>query len=183
MKKALCHFLLVKILGWKIRVTVPDYKKCIIVVAPHTSNWDFILGEIFYSAIGRKTNLLMKKEWFFFPINIILRSIGVIPVDRGHSSSLTSQLIKHAKNQSEFHLAITPEGTRSANSKWKRGFYHIAMGAQIPIVLYAIDFPSKTIVGEKVIIPTGDADKEIEDIKKYYTHFVGKNPENFKITG
>jgi len=180
MKKSICKFIL-KILGWKADVTVPDFKKCVIIVAPHTSNWDFLLGEIYYASAGRKAEILMKKEWFFFPMNIILKCIGVIPVNRGKNMSMTDQLIERAKQQDEFHLAITPEGTRSANGRWKSGFYYIALGAKIPIVAYAIDYSQKIIIGKKVFYPTGDFDNEIKEIKTYYSQFTGKKPENFKI--
>ena len=78
----LCQLLL-KIAGWTVDVTVPDYPKCIICVAPHTSNWDFILGKLAYGAVGRKAGFLMKSSWFFFPLGCIFRAIGGIPVSRG----------------------------------------------------------------------------------------------------
>lgn len=164
-----------------MNVTVPNYKKCVIIVAPHTSNWDFLIGELFYTAIGRKTSILMKKEWFFFPIDILLKHLNVIPVNRSKKTSMTDQLVERAKQQEEFHLAITPEGTRSANGNWKKGFYYIALNANIPIVAYAIDYPTKTITAEKIFTPTGDVEHEMEEIKEYYSHFRGKNPQNFKI--
>lgn len=181
MRKAICKFIYEKILGWKAVVMVPDFDKYIICAAPHTSNWDFIIGKLFYATIGRETGFMMKKEWFFFPLGILLRYMGGIPVDRNKKTSLVEQMVQKIKKSKTFHLAITPEGTRSANPHWKKGFYYIALKGQIPIVLIGIDYKTKTITAGKVIIPSGDVDKDMKEIKLYFKQFTGKNPENFTI--
>lgn len=181
MKKAICSFIYYKVLGWKTRVTVPDDDKYIICAAPHTSNWDFLIGKLFYAAIGRDTGFMMKKEWFFFPLGALLRYMGGIPVYRSKKTSLVEQVAKEFGERKTFHLAITPEGTRSRNANWKKGFYHIAMKAKVPIILIGIDYKIKTIVAEKMIMPTGDIEKEMMEIKQYFTQFTGKNPDNFAI--
>ncbi len=181
MKKSICSFIYFKLLGWKISVKAPDYDKCIICAAPHTSNFDLFIGKLFYGAIGRDTQFMMKKEWFFWPLGILFRYMGGIPVNRGKRTSLVDQMTEEAKKRDVFHLAITPEGTRSANPNWKKGFYRIAYQAQIPIVLAGIDYQKKCITMEKVIFPTGDIDKEIEEIKLYFKDFKGKHPEKFAI--
>lgn len=179
MKKAICSFIYHKILGWKSIVTVPDFDKYIICAAPHTSNWDFIIGKLFYGAIGRETGFMMKKEWFFFPLGCLLRYMGGIPVYRSKKTSMVEQVAKQIKESKTFHLAITPEGTRSPNPNWKKGFYYIALRAEVPIVLIGIDYKTKTITAEKVIYPSGDIDKDMKEIKQYFTKFTGKHPENF----
>lgn len=179
MKKAICSFIYHKVLGWKSIVTVPDFDKCILCAAPHTSNWDFIIGKLFYNAIGRETGFMMKKEWFFFPLGCLLRYMGGVPVYRSKSTSMVEQIVKQVKESKTFHLAITPEGTRSPNPNWKKGFYYIALKAQVPIVLVGINYKTKTITAEKVVYPTGDVDKDMKEIKRYYTQFTGKHPENF----
>lgn len=179
MKKAICSFIYHKLLGWKSVVTAPDYDKYIICAAPHTSNWDFIIGKLFYAAIGRETGFMMKKEWFFFPLGALLRYMGGVPVYRGKKTSMVEQVSNEIKKRKTFHLAITPEGTRSANPNWKKGFYYIAMKADIPIILVGIDYKTKTISAEKVVIPSGDIDKDMREIKIYFKQFTGKNPENF----
>lgn len=123
----------------------------------------------------------MKKEWFFFPLGAIFRSMGGIPVHRGKHTSLVDQLIERVKQSDTFHLAITPEGTRSANPDWKKGFYYIALGAGIPIVLIGIDYEKKCIFADKYLIPSGDIDKDMKDIKLYFKDFKGKHPEKFDI--
>ena len=181
MKKAVFGFIYHKILGWKAEVHVPDYDKYIICAAPHTTNWDLFIGKLFYGAIGRDTGFMMKKDWFFWPLGPIFRWMGGIPVDRGRRTSLVDQVIKIAKESKIFHLAITPEGTRKATANWKKGFYHIAMGAGIPIMLIGIDYTKKCIYSEKMITPCGDLEKDMREIKLYYKDFKGKNPKNFTI--
>jgi hypothetical protein len=152
MKKRLYSFIYYRLLGWKTNVTVPNYDKCVICAAPHTSNWDLFIGKLFYGAIGRKTSFMMKKEWFFFPLGLIFRAIGGIPVDRSRNTSLVDQMANKFAGSKLFHLAITPEGTRKSNPNWKKGFYFIALKAQVPIMLIGIDYPTKTITSTKAIV-------------------------------
>lgn len=181
MKKAIFGFIYYKVLGWKSVVNVPDYDKYIICAAPHTSNWDLFIGKLFYGAIGRDTGFMMKKDWFFWPLGPIFRWMGGIPVERSKHTSLVEQIIRIAKERKIFHLAITPEGTRKANPNWKRGFYYIAQGADIPILLAGIDFTTKTITLGREIIPSGDIEKDMREIKLFYKDFKGKHPERFSI--
>ena len=181
MKKAICSFIYYKLLGWKTKVSVPDYDKYIICAAPHTTNWDLFIGKLFMGAIGRETGFMMIKYWFFWPLGPIFRWMGGIPVDRSRKTSLVDQMINIAKSSKKFHLAITPEGTRKANPNWKKGFYYIAQGAGLPIILVGIDYEKKCITAEKVIHPSGDLEKDMRDIKLYYKNFKGKHPENFSI--
>ncbi|MCD8261666.1 MAG: 1-acyl-sn-glycerol-3-phosphate acyltransferase [Bacteroides sp.] len=181
MKKAICSFIYYKLLGWKTVVTIPDYDKAILCVAPHTSNWDFFIGKLVYGALGRKSGFLMKKEWFFFPLGNILRAMEGIPVNRTRNTSMINQIAETAKKSKTFHLAVTPEGTRSANPKWKTGFYYMALKAGIPIELFGIDFATKTVVGTKTIFPSGDIEKDMREIKLYFSQFQGKFPQNFTL--
>lgn len=177
----IASFIYKRILGWKYRIETPEYDKCIICAAPHTSNWDFIIGKLFYKAIGRKTYFMMKSDWFFFPLGGVFKSIGGIPVDRSRKNSLVDQMVKKINDTDKITIAITPEGTRSANPNWKKGFYYIALKAGIPILLFGIDYRTKTIVSDKVVIPTGDIEKDMAEIKQYYTRFSGRYPEKFAI--
>ena len=181
MKKAIYSFIYYRLLGWKTNVTVPNYDKCVIVAAPHTSNWDLFIGKLFYGAIGRKTSFMMKKEWFFFPLGLIFKAVGGIPVDRGKRTSLVDQMAEKFASSEHFHLAITPEGTRKANPNWKKGFYHIALKAQVPIMLIGIDYSTKCITSTKAVMPCGDLEKDMREIKLYFKDFKGKNPKNFTI--
>ncbi|MDE6049909.1 MAG: lysophospholipid acyltransferase family protein [Paramuribaculum sp.] len=171
--------LLLRIAGWKVNITVPDYPKCIICVAPHTSNWDFFLGKLAYASVGRKAGFFMKESWFFFPLGCIFRALGGIPVPRKKGSSLVDAIIQKYNSSETMALAITPEGTRSRTDKWRSGFLYIAYGAKIPIVLGAIDYSTKDIIIERTFIPTGDVEADMKAIKDYYRPFKGRYPDKF----
>ncbi len=179
MGKKFYSFIYHRLLGWKENITVPYYDKCVICAAPHTSNWDLLIGELFYAAMGQKASFMMKKEWFFFPLGLFFKAIGGIPVDRQRKTSLVDQMADRFARSTRFHLAITPEGTRKPNPEWKKGFYYIALKAQVPIVLIGIDYPSRTIVATRSLVPTGDIEKDMKEIKHHFKQFKGKNPENF----
>ena len=136
MKKAIYSFIYYRLLGWKTNVTVPNYDKCVICAAPHTTNFDLFIGKLFYGALGRKTSFMMKKEWFFFPLGLIFKAVGGIPVDRGRKTSLVDQMVHHFNECKKFHLAI---------------------------------------------MPSGDINKDMREIKLYYKDFKGKHPENFAL--
>ena len=126
---------ILRMAGWTVDITVPDYPKCIICVAPHTSNWDFILGKLAYASVGRKAGFLMKESWFFFPLGLIFKAMGGIPVPRRKGSSLVETIVAKFNASQRLALAITPEGTRSRTTEWHHGFLHIAREAGVPIVL------------------------------------------------
>ena len=154
-------------LGFRETVTEPLPEKCIIALAPHTSNWDFIIGNLYSRAKGFHCDFLMKKEWFFWPIGIMMRS--------------TDGIAEQARRAKTFRLCITPEGTRKAQPEWKKGFYYIALKAELPILLYGLDFADRRIVCTKTIIPSGDIEAEMREIKEYYKDFKGLHPEKFKV--
>ncbi|NDW18216.1 acyltransferase [Dysgonomonas sp. 216] len=178
--KKISSFILRKI-GWKIEGITDFPDKCVICVAPHTSNWDLFLGKLVYSAMGRKACFLIKKSWFFFPMNIIFNALGGIPVDRNRKTALTDQMVEQFANRNCFQLAITPEGTRKKNSEWKKGFYYIALAANVPIVIVILDYGKKTVDFRAVFAPTGDADADIAHIQAYYKDVEGKHPEKFTM--
>lgn len=167
-------------MGWKIVNVIPDVPKCVICVAPHTSNWDFIIGKLFYNAVGRNASFLIKKEWFIFPFSLIFKKMGGVPVDRGKRTSVTDQMVERFKTMDVFQLAITPEGTRKPAKDWKKGFYFIAEKANVPILMAFLDYGTKE-VGFKggIFHPTGDADADIRTIRTLYNDVTARHPENF----
>lgn len=181
MIKEFCNRLLFKHLKWTKHVTVEHPQKFIICLAPHTSNWDFVLGQLYMLSLGMKINFLMKKEWFFWPLGPIFKSMGGIPVYRSKHVKMTDALAQAAMKEPEFKLCVTPEGTRSLNPDWKKGFYYIALKAQIPILLYGVDYEKKLIECTHSFIPTGDIDREMREVKLYYKNYKGKFPEKFTI--
>ena len=179
MIQGFCRWLLYKKLGWTKCITVAHPDKFIICLAPHTSNWDFIIGQLYAQAEGFKINFLMKREWFFWPLGVIFRSLGGIPVWRSKHTSMTDNLAETAKTKDSFKLCITPEGTRSPNTEWKKGFYFIALKSEIPILLYGVDYEKKKIVCTDSFTPSGNIDEDMPKIKSYFKDFKGKKPENF----
>lgn len=175
----LSKFILNKVFGWKAIDTFPEVPKCVLAVAPHTSNWDFVLGKLAYSSLGRQANFLIKAEWFFFPFNIFFKNIGGIPVNRDRNESLTSKLSKEFQNREWMHLGITPEGTRKPVKEWKKGFYFIAVKANVPILLVALDYEKKEARTLDMFYPTGDYRSDIVKIRDCFKDIKAKNPENY----
>lgn len=176
--------LLLKWSGWKVEITVPRIDKCVICVAPHTSNWDFILGLAAYKSIGRKANFLMKKFWFFFPLKYLMKGLGGIPVPpKREGTGLTERIIRKFETTDYVNLAVTPEGTRSLQPEWHTGFLRIANGAKVPIFLGVIDYSSKRIIIREEFKPSGDSAEDMKEIKNYYSRFPGaaKYPEKFTV--
>ncbi|HBT84720.1 MAG: 1-acyl-sn-glycerol-3-phosphate acyltransferase [Fermentimonas sp.] len=172
-------FILNRIMGWKAIDPFPIVPKCVLVVAPHTSNWDFVVGKLAYSSLGRQANFLIKAEWFVFPFNIFFKKVGGIPVKRDRSESLTTKLANVFQNREWMHLGITPEGTRKPVKEWKKGFYFIALKANVPILLVGLDYGKKEARVLEVFHPTGDYESDIIKIRSYYKDIKAKKPENY----
>ena len=181
MLKRTCSWMLYRCLGWRKEITIEHPDKYIICLAPHTSNWDFVIGQLYSHAENMRMNYLMKKEWFFWPLGWFFRKTGGIPVFRQKKTSMTDALAESARSSEKFRLCITPEGTRKANPEWKKGFYYVALKAGIPILLYGIDYERKLIQCTKSLIPTGNIEEDMRNIKQYYIDFKGKHPESFTI--
>jgi len=168
-----------RIIGWKAVVSVEEPPKSVICVAPHTSNWDFVIGKLFYWSLNRKASFLMKKSWFFFPMGALFRSMGGVPVDRVKKTSVTDQMAEEFEQRDTFHLAVTPEGTRDIMQKWKMGFYHIAVKANVPIQLAYIDYGKKEMGIGAVIYPTGDETADLTRIQAFYHNVTARHPGKF----
>jgi 1-acyl-sn-glycerol-3-phosphate acyltransferase len=179
--RKLCLWIM-NVTGWKAYTTVAEPPKSVICVAPHTSNWDFPIGELSYLALGRKASFLIKKSWFFFPLNYFFKALGGVPVDRSKRTSVTQQMAEEFEKREHFHLAITPEGTRSLSDKWKMGFYHIAVLANVPIQLAYIDYGKKELAIKEIFYPTGDEVADLLKIQDYYKDVQAKFPEKFSLS-
>ena len=181
MIKAFSRFLLLRVMGFTVNVKEPIPQKFIIALAPHTSNWDFVIGNLYSRAMDIPCQFLMKKEWFIWPLGYIMKSLGGIPIDRSKRTRVTEQIAQTAREQDVFHLCITPEGTRKRNPEWKKGFYYIALMADIPILLYGLDYRRRLIECTKTIVPSGDIEKDMAEIKSYFKNYNGKHPEKFAL--
>ncbi|MCM1153251.1 MAG: 1-acyl-sn-glycerol-3-phosphate acyltransferase [Muribaculum sp.] len=170
--------------GWTVDITAPQREKCVICVAPHTSNWDFIIGLAAYKSLGREANFLMKKFWFFFPLKYLLKALGGIPVARGgKGGGLTENIIETFKKRRYMNLAVTPEGTRSQQAEWHTGFLRIAYGAGVPLQLGVIDYQNKKVIIKEELALSGDIRLDMEAVKKFYAAYASaaRYPELFTI--
>jgi len=173
--------ILLKILGWKTIGGVAPENKCIIIGAPHTSSWDFIISWLYYSSLGGVANILMKKEFFFWPLGYLLKAMGGIPIDRSKGANVIRQTIQQFNEREYMHLAISPEGTRKRTKNWKAGFHIIAKEVNIPIYLGSYDWGKKIVtIGDKFEL-TDNAKEDIKRMKDYYREkgVMGKFPELF----
>ncbi len=168
-----------KIWGWKIVGDIPGHKKYIVIAAPHTSNWDYVLGQLFYLSSGIKAKIMIKKELFYFPLGILLRSLGGIPVDRQGKSDIVEQMIRQFEINDTFILTITPEGTRKKVSDWKTGFHRIATGANVPVLPGFFDYKKKLVGTGELFYPSGDMESDMRKVKEFYKNINPKYPEKF----
>ncbi len=173
--------LILKMSGWRMEGEVPSAKKFIVIVAPHTSNWDYIIGQLFYFSLGIRSKIMIKKELFFFPLNILFRLVGAIPVERGKKTGIVEQLAEEFRKRDEMILTITPEGTRKRVTEWKKGFYRIAMKANVPVVLGYFDYKRKVAGVGGFFEITGDEKEDMRRIKMFYRNVNAKHPEKFSV--
>lgn len=171
-----------RLFGWRVDGTLPDLPKFILVGAPHTSNWDFVLflGIIF--TLRANVRFMGKAELFRNPLGWFFYYCGGVPVDRKKSTGLVEQMVEACNESENFILTIAPEGTRHHVTEWKRGFYHIARGAGIPIVLAVVDGKHKTVRIGQIFNPTGDMEADLTTIKGFFAGIVGINPRRKYIT-
>ena len=175
--------LLLWILGWKVKNSLPkDLKKCVIIAAPHTSNFDFFIGRIAFFYTGIKTYFLIKKESFNFIMGPMLVAAGGIPVDRNKNTHLVERLANMFETNDSFFITITPEGTRKLTNKWRKGFYHIALKANVPIVLSYVDYKKKEGGYGPIITPSGNYEADLKIIQNFYRTIVPRYPEKSNLT-
>jgi 1-acyl-sn-glycerol-3-phosphate acyltransferase len=169
-----------KLTGWKLVGTFPyDVKKAVCILAPHTSNYDFVIAVMSRALMGVKAKYLAKKELFDSTFGFLFYWSGGIPVDRKNHHHLTEQIINSSTKHGNFYIAITPEGTRKRVTKWKTGFYNIAVAANIPIICFAIDYKTKEFRIGPVFYPAGDYKKDLEFFKELYSKATPRHPENW----
>lgn len=182
MKKIFARFI-IKLIGWKVVMDIPpDIKKMVVMMAPHTSNWDFLLGWLGYKSIGVDSKYLIKKEAFFFPLGIILRYLGAIPVDRKASTNIVIQVGEMFLKTDYLYITITPEGTRSLRPTWKRGFYYIAEHAKVPVGFGFLDYKRKIGGIGGILVPSGDYDADLKIIEAFYSDKHARYPEKFNLS-
>lgn len=159
---------------------MPNQPKFVVIVAPHTSNWDFFLGVAAIFALGFRLSFLGKHTLFAGPLRFPMRWLGGIPVDRTVSRDRVSETIAAFNASEKLILAVAPEGTRKRVAKWKSGFYHVAHGAGVPIVPVAFDYGSKTVRIGAPVVPTGNETEDMARLRGFYRNVVGKRPDQFQ---
>ena len=170
---------LLSVTGWKVTGQIPDMKKLLVILAPHTSNWDFVYGMAMVLSLKMKIYWLGKHSLFKKGVTRLLKSLGGIPVNRNDSKNIINDVLDIANREGGILIGLSPEGTRKKAEKWKSGFLRMAQSMECPILLVAIDYPSKEISFRELFYPTGDNQRDIEYLKKYYKDFMGKIPEHF----
>jgi 1-acyl-sn-glycerol-3-phosphate acyltransferase len=179
MMKRLLSKLLFKLNGWKIVGPHVYPKKCLVIAAPHTSNWDFFIGRCYAYIIGVKPKYLVKSELFLPVLATFLKWNGGIPVYRKAKNNVVEQAVDMFKNATQFQLGIAPEGTRTQVVRWKTGFYHIAQIAKVPLLLLTMDYKKKEVGVIAEFMITGDFEKDMLFIQQKYENVTGKTPENY----
>ncbi|CAM2759128.1 lysophospholipid acyltransferase family protein [Legionella worsleiensis] len=174
--RSICR-LIFWIIGWKIVGELPKDKKYIIIVAPHTSNRDFLICLCARYIVGVKVHFLAKSQLFFFPLGLILKAIGGAPVDRSRKGNQVEKVVELFRTRDELRLGLAPEGTRSPVVRWKEGFYHIACEAKIPIVMLGPDYSTKEIRIREPFWPTGDINHDFPQIIAYFRTIKGYRPK------
>ena len=167
----------INISGWTIRGNVPDEERIVIIAAPHTSNWDFILAMLAIFGLNIKVRWLGKHSIFKPGFKKFFEWLGGIPVYRDNPSSLIDNIVNIVKKERSIVIAMTPEGTRKKVKRWKTGFLRIAKQTHSKILLISIDAPTKSIEIGKIFNPTGDSEEDLAYIQKYYSTFRGINPQ------
>ncbi len=168
------YLIILEVIGWKVACRISGIKKYVLIAAPHTSYWDFVLVLLIAFALDIKVYTMMKKEALEWTCGSIFKWLGVIPVDRGKSGNTVEQAVEAFNCRENLVIVISPPGTRKKVKKWKTGFYHIARGANIPIALGFLDYGRKTGGIGGVVSPTGDMESDMIEIKAFYADITGK---------
>ena len=165
----------INISGWTIKGMVPDEERIVIIAAPHTSNWDFVLAMLAIFGLNIKLRWLGKHSIFKPGFKNFFKWLGGIPVYRDNPSNLIDNVVKIVKKEKSIVIAMTPEGTRKKVKRWKTGFLRIAKQTHSKILLISIDAPTKSIEIGKIFNPTGNSEDDLAFIQKYYSSFRGIN--------
>ncbi|NRB60924.1 MAG: 1-acyl-sn-glycerol-3-phosphate acyltransferase [Winogradskyella sp.] len=177
----LAKFIYSKVLGWKVtgntNFSSDSIKKCVIIAAPHTSWHDFTIAVIMRKVVGVKANFIGKKELFVGPLGWYLKSVGGSPVDRTSKKNSVEQISAMFEGKDEFRVALSPEGTRKKVEQWKTGFYYIAKAANVPIVMFTLDFENKTNHVSEPFYPTENIEEDFKFMKSFFEGVKGKVPE------
>ncbi len=168
-------------LGWKITGNYAGLKKSVTIFAPHTAHIDYFYGKLGFTELGVNFKFLSKKELFFFPMNLVMKKLGSIPVRGVKNQNAIFQVIELLNNSKELHIVVSPEGWIKRVTKWNKGFYYMAQKAKVPIVVSYLVYSKKEMGVKEVIYNTSDFKTAIQQINTIYKDVQGKNPEQFAL--
>ena len=173
----IAKFIYYKILGWHISGVFPEVKKCVVIVVPHTSNYDFLLGLLIRAVLKKKISYVAKKSLFKPPYGWFFRWVGGTPIDRSKTNDTVKTIAAIFHEKEEFRLALSPEGTRKKVAHWKTGFYYIAKEAAVPIVLVSFDYGKKQIKISELYAVTTSVEQDFNFFKAFFKGVKGKNTQ------
>lgn len=168
-----------EILGWRVEGTIPDLKRLIVIGAPHTSNWDFVLAMASFLGLNLRIRWMAKHRIFKPGITWFMEWLGGIPTDRRNPKMIVDNVARLAEKENGVIIGLTPEGTRKKVEKWKTGFLRIAKSLDCPILMIGVNYVDKIVVIGDLFHPTGDNDSDLQAIRQYYEQFQGKFPSQF----
>lgn len=178
----LAKFIYFKILGWKVvgntNFSKNTVKKAVLISAPHTSNFDFIIGLLLRKVVDIKSSYLGKKELFVWPLGYYFKAVGGVPVDRKNKENKVDTIAKLFEDKEEFRLTLAPEGTRSKVEQWRTGFYYIAKKANVPIIMFTLDFGNKQNKISEPFYPTDNIEEDFKYMKSFFKGVKGKISKN-----
>lgn len=168
---------ILKLLGWKVTGDFPAQQKMVVAVAPHTSNWDFIITISVVLALNLQIKFMAKSALFTFPLKKLMLSLGGVPIDRNAKNGTVMQMVQQFSDQEQLILAIAPEGTRSKTRQWKSGFLRIASKANVPLLPVSIDYQKKEVHFLDLVTVSDNIDEELYRFKQNYNEVCAKNPQ------
>lgn len=181
MRQRLAKFIYHRLLGWQVdghySILQNNLPQAVLIAAPHTSWHDFYIGVLVRAVLGIKVNFIGKKELFVFPFGYFFRALGGRPINRQNSQDKVKAIAQLFNENDRFRIALAPEGTRKKVDKWRTGFYYIAKAANVPIVMFTLDFKNKRNTFSKPFYPTDDVEADFKHLRAFYNGVKGKIPE------
>ncbi len=171
--------LMLTLAGWKIEGNFPDSPKMMLIVAPHTSNWDFLVGLMAKFALRLECRFMAKASLFWWPLGAFLRQVGGLAINRAEAGDVVMASVRAYAERERLVLVITPEGTRSRVERWKSGFHRIAHGAGVPVVLAVFDYARKVVQLGPAFDATEDYDGDLAAMQSHITAAMAKHPERY----